>query len=94
MEGVFLYDIDSLQSVAEQALTLRRQQIAAAEEIIAAHVANLQETIARGLDWRSRTSHAPAHRRISSSGIGIVSDQIVLGTRGSELALAQARLVE
>jgi glutamyl-tRNA reductase len=39
MEGVFLYDIDSLQSIAEQSLALRRQQIAAAEDIIAEHVA-------------------------------------------------------
>jgi glutamyl-tRNA reductase len=38
MEGVFLYDIDSLQSIAEQSLTLRRQQIAAGERIIAEHV--------------------------------------------------------
>ncbi|MEO8439477.1 MAG: glutamyl-tRNA reductase [Spartobacteria bacterium] len=38
MEGVFLYDIDSLQSIAQQSLALRRQQIAAGEEIIAEHV--------------------------------------------------------
>src|ERR1700726_2923709 len=31
LEGVYLYDIDSLQSIAEQSLVLRRQQIAAAE---------------------------------------------------------------
>ena len=45
MEGVYLYDIDSLQSVAEQALALRRQQIAAAESIIAEHVAEFSEKI-------------------------------------------------
>ncbi|MBA2434347.1 MAG: glutamyl-tRNA reductase [Verrucomicrobiota bacterium] len=38
MEGVFLYDIDSLRSIAQQSLDLRRQQIAAGEEIIARHV--------------------------------------------------------
>ncbi|HEY2801901.1 MAG TPA: glutamyl-tRNA reductase [Chthoniobacterales bacterium] len=38
MEGVFLYDIDSLQSIAQQSLVQRRQQIAAGEEIIAGHV--------------------------------------------------------
>lgn len=38
MEGVFLYDIDSLQSIAQQSLDLRRQQSAAGEEIIARHV--------------------------------------------------------
>jgi glutamyl-tRNA reductase len=38
MEGVYLYDIDSLQSIAEQSLAMRRQQMAAAEKIIADHV--------------------------------------------------------
>jgi len=40
MEGVYLYDIDSLQSIAEQSLAMRRQQISAAEKIIAGHVAD------------------------------------------------------
>jgi glutamyl-tRNA reductase len=38
MEGVFLYDIDSLQSIAQQSLAQRREQITAGEEIIAGHV--------------------------------------------------------
>jgi glutamyl-tRNA reductase len=38
MEGVFLYDIDSLKSIAEQSLTLRREQMAAGEQIIDEHV--------------------------------------------------------
>ncbi len=38
MEGVFLYDMDSLQSIAQQSLALRRQQMTAGEEIIARHV--------------------------------------------------------
>ena len=38
MEGVFLYDIDSLQSIAERSLAQRREQIIAGEEIIARHV--------------------------------------------------------
>lgn len=38
LDGVYLYDIDSLQSIAEQSLALRRQQVAAGEEIIAEHV--------------------------------------------------------
>jgi glutamyl-tRNA reductase len=40
MEGVFLYDIDSLQTIAEQSLAQRRQQMAAGEQIIAHHVAD------------------------------------------------------
>src|SRR5882757_10778916 len=35
MQGVYLYDIDSIRSVAEQSLALRQQQVAAAEAIIA-----------------------------------------------------------
>src|SRR5438876_3121897 len=48
MEGVYLYDIDSLQSVAEQSLALRRQQITAAEAIITEHIAAFQERFERG----------------------------------------------
>ncbi len=53
MEGVYLYDIDSLQSVAEQSHALRRQQIAAAEAIIAEHVADFGESISRALNRKS-----------------------------------------
>jgi len=42
MDGVYLYDIDSLQSIAAQSLALRRQQIAAGEEIIAEHVSDFR----------------------------------------------------
>ncbi len=49
MDGVYLYDIDSLQSVAEQSLALRRQQIAAAEAIIAEHVEDFGERLLLGL---------------------------------------------
>ena len=56
MEGVYLYDIDSLQSVAEQSLALRRQQIAAAEAIISEHVADFVDSISRGLSRASPTS--------------------------------------
>jgi glutamyl-tRNA reductase len=41
LDGVYLYDIDSLQSIAEQSLAMRRQQMVAAEKIIAGHVADL-----------------------------------------------------
>ena len=40
MDGVYLYDIDSLQSIAEQSLAMRRQQTAAGEKIIAEHVSD------------------------------------------------------
>lgn len=47
LDGVYLYDIDSLQSIAAQSLTLRRQQIAAGEEIIAEHVGAFEGWFAR-----------------------------------------------
>ncbi|CAN5507829.1 glutamyl-tRNA reductase [soil metagenome] len=55
MEGVFLYDIDSLQSIAEQSLTLRRQQIALGEEIIAEHVDDFS-------GWFVAARERPLHR--------------------------------
>jgi glutamyl-tRNA reductase len=56
MEGVYLYDIDSIRYVAEQSLALRRQQIAAAEAIIADHVAEFIDSISRGLNRASQTA--------------------------------------
>jgi glutamyl-tRNA reductase len=62
MEGVYLYDIDSLQSIAEQSLALRKQQISAAEKIIAEHVADFaarfggRSSAPPSLDTRALTS--------------------------------------
>lgn len=53
LEGVYLYDIDSLQSIAEQSLAMRREQIAVAEQIITEHVAAFDESISRGLNRRA-----------------------------------------
>jgi len=60
LDGVYLYDIDSLQSIADQSLAMRREQIDAAEQIIAQHVAEFDESIARGLNYAARTSDHPA----------------------------------
>jgi glutamyl-tRNA reductase len=56
LEGVYLYDIDSIRSVAEQSLALRRQQVAAAEGIIAGHVTEFFDSISRGLNRLSRAA--------------------------------------
>jgi glutamyl-tRNA reductase len=53
VESVYVYDMDSLESVASQALALRRQQMAAAEEIIAEHVAGFAEMLRRGFGRQS-----------------------------------------
>jgi glutamyl-tRNA reductase len=66
MEGVYLYDIDSLQSVAAQSLAHRRQQITAAEAIIAEHVADFGESISRVLN---RKSPSTEHRAIGDTSL-------------------------
>jgi glutamyl-tRNA reductase len=60
LEAVYLYDIDSLRSVAEQSLALRRQQVAAAETIIAEHVEDFAGSVARGLGRASKTAGHPS----------------------------------
>ena len=59
MQGVYLYDIDSIRSVAEQSLALRREQVAAAEAIIAEHVADFVDFISRGLNPALQTAKPP-----------------------------------
>jgi glutamyl-tRNA reductase len=73
MDGVFLYDIDSLQSIAEQALALRREQIAAGERIIAEHVSDFRV-------WFGRRHDAPAS---SSPAVSTTLDEVPL--RASQL---------
>jgi glutamyl-tRNA reductase len=60
LEGVYLYDIDSIRSVAEQSLALRRQQVAAAEAIIADHVTEFVDSISRGLKRLSQAAKHPS----------------------------------
>ncbi len=47
LDGVYLYDIDSLQAIANETLKLRRQQCAVAEAIIEEHVADFASQIGR-----------------------------------------------
>jgi glutamyl-tRNA reductase len=66
MEGVYLYDIDALRSVAEQSLSLRRQQMASAEAIIAEHVSDFTEKIS----WELRpTSQITAHSAVADTSL-------------------------
>ena len=68
-EGVYLYDVDSLRAVAQQALAMRRQQVAAAEEIIAEHVAAFAEVLSRGLEREvPSVLHPPVGEAPSVSG--------------------------
>src|SRR5881409_1618598 len=59
LEGVYLYDIDSIRSVAEQSLELRRQQVVAAEAIIAEHVTDFVDSLSRGLNDAARKTEHP-----------------------------------
>jgi glutamyl-tRNA reductase len=49
-----------LQSVADQSLALRRQQIAAAEAIIAQHVGDFVDSISRGLNRVAADAEHPS----------------------------------
>jgi glutamyl-tRNA reductase len=60
LDGVYLYDIDSLQSIAEQSLATRRAQVAAAEEIISHHVTEFNEAIERALNCPAKTPESPS----------------------------------
>ena len=58
LEGVYLYDIDSLQEIASESHELRRQQLAAAEAIIGEHVADFQKYL--GLSKSKVREECPA----------------------------------
>ena len=60
MQGVYLYDIDSIRSVAEQSLALRRQQVTAAEAIVAEHVTDFANSISQGLHHAARATEHPS----------------------------------
>src|SRR6266403_1991099 len=68
LDGVYLYDIDSLQSIAEQSLATRRAQVAAAEQIISQHVAEFDEMITRGLNCPVQSSEHPTVGIVEQGG--------------------------
>jgi glutamyl-tRNA reductase len=47
IEGVYLYDIDSLQDIAQQAMESRQREMATCERIIGGHVREFEEWSAR-----------------------------------------------
>jgi glutamyl-tRNA reductase len=51
LDGVYLYDIDSLQQIADQSMEVRRQETVFCEEIIGHHVAAFT-------DWLATAPHA------------------------------------
>ena len=65
LEGVYLYDIDSLRMIADQSLAMRRAQIVAAEEIISKHVTEFVESMTRGV----RQANAAEHPTLSETSL-------------------------
>ncbi|MFL6584425.1 MAG: glutamyl-tRNA reductase [Chthoniobacterales bacterium] len=63
LDGVYLYDIDSLRSIAEQSLALRKQQVAAGEEIIAEHVRDFRTRLTASLGGRTGAAYPPMGER-------------------------------
>src|SRR4051794_20167563 len=63
LESVYLYDMDALQLVAQQALTMRRQQVGAAEEIIGQHVTGFCAALARGVESRGSVNRPSSDQR-------------------------------
>lgn len=48
LEGVYLYDIDSLQKIADDSMAVRRQELTVCEEMIERHVAEFSEWLGGG----------------------------------------------
>ena len=66
IDGVYLYDIDSLRSIAEEALELRRQQFAAAELMIDASVNEFCRRISPLFEPKGSDRHSTDRTGISS----------------------------
>jgi glutamyl-tRNA reductase len=48
LDGVYVYDIDSLQAIADHSMNIRRQELAVCEEMIERHVVEFREWLAGG----------------------------------------------
>jgi glutamyl-tRNA reductase len=46
LDGVYLYDIDALQSIADESMQVRRQELARCEQMIERHVSEFREWMA------------------------------------------------
>jgi len=68
LESVYLYDMDSLRAVAQQALAIRRQHVTAAEAIIAEHVTAFQQVLSRGVQRSEQNDLHPSIGEASSLG--------------------------
>jgi glutamyl-tRNA reductase len=58
IEGVYLYDIDALQGIADQSMTVRRKELARCEEMIERHVEEFTKWLAVPHPGFGGTMHA------------------------------------
>lgn len=59
LEGVYLYDIDSLQQIVDQSLEGRRQEVVVCERLIARHVTEFSEWLVAGPRTAPEALHHP-----------------------------------
>ena len=48
LDGVYLYDIDALQAIADQSMNIRRQELVVCEQMIERHAVEFSEWLAGG----------------------------------------------
>jgi glutamyl-tRNA reductase len=71
IEGVYLYDIDSLRAIADQSMAVRRDELATCEQMIERHVGDFSEWLDA-----AKAEGGPVTRRarsIAVAGVGQVS---------------------
>jgi glutamyl-tRNA reductase len=67
LEGVYLYDIDSLQSIASQSMAERRQEVGLCEKLIERHVVEFSDWLASPHP-SGQTVHGAQSRSVSALG--------------------------
>lgn len=67
LDGVYLYDIDSLRTLSAQSLALRRQDLASCEKMIARHVSEFSEWLADRGEKRAEPDSMPLGEPVSES---------------------------
>lgn len=75
LDGVYLYDIDSLQMEAEHSMTIRKRDVVVCEEIIERHVATYME--------RLSGVRRPSMRRQSAGDAGHLPTDVWRGDEGT-----------
>jgi glutamyl-tRNA reductase len=63
LDGVFLYDIDSLEQIAEQSLTIRRQEVIRCESLIDEHVGGFLSWLKSSSDLGNNNLGSPDFMR-------------------------------